>query len=90
MVLQQVLVARRRASEGGHFGKDGLQLGMDARVAGGDFRIARLIRPAAEVGHHPSGLADDERAGGGIPRLQVQFPEAIKPSASNVAKIERG
>ena len=83
-------MARRRASEGGHFGKDSLHLRMDAGVAGGDFEVTGLVGPAAEVGYDSACLADDERAGSGIPRLQVQFPEAIKPSASNVAKIERG
>ena len=63
---------------------------MDARVAGGNFRVAGLKRPATEIGYDSARLADDERAGSGIPRLQVQFPEAIKPSASNVSKIKRG
>jgi len=83
-------VARRRANGGSHFSEYGLQLGMDAGVAGGDFEVTGLVGPAAEVGYDSACLADDERAGSGIPRLQVQFPEAIKPSASNVAKIERG
>src|SRR5688572_17259566 len=43
----------------------------------------------SEIGHVPTSLLDDDRAGSGIPRLQIKFPEPIEPSGGYVTQIER-
>src|ERR1051325_3176581 len=45
---------------------------------------------AGKIRDDAAGLGDDERAGGDVPRLELQFPEAVEASRGDIAEIERG
>src|SRR4051812_13430019 len=45
---------------------------------------------AGEVRDDTAGLGDDERAGGDVPRLELQLPEAVEAPGGDVAEVEGG
>src|SRR6185503_4954483 len=45
---------------------------------------------AAIVGDAPARLGDEERAGGDVPRLDLQLPVAVHPAGGDEAQVERG
>ena len=47
------------------------------------------LAAAAIIGHETARLAHQQAACGGIPRLQVGFPEAVEASAGRVAEVQR-
>src|SRR5579862_1533144 len=46
----------------------------------------RTIEPA----HRTAGFLDNQRASGGIPRIEVEFPEPVESSRCHITQIERG
>src|SRR5579875_602548 len=71
----------------GHAGEQG---GVQAAVAGEGFRAVEMEGGAAHVADAAAGLGDDQLAGGGVPGLEVEFPEALEAAAGGVAEIEGG
>ena len=49
----------------------------------------RLVLGAAERADAAAGLLDQQRAGGGIPGLEPDLPEAIDAAGGDIGQIER-
>ena len=62
---------------------------MDARVGGERARIRGIEGPAVDGGHGPTGLLDEEGAGGDVPQRQVELPEAVERALGDEGEIER-
>jgi hypothetical protein len=68
---------------------DSAHLFVDKTVGGEDDWSAKLIGISGEIGDLAAGFFDEEDARGGIPLLQVKFPEAIEAAGGDAGKIER-
>ena len=49
---------------------------------------ARRESVTSQCGDAATGLLDDQRAAGDVPRLQIAFPEAVEPSRGDIAEID--
>ncbi len=45
---------------------------------------------AVHVGGAPARLADEEQAGGHVPGVESELPEAVQPSAGDVGEVDGG
>src|SRR6184192_2162980 len=73
--------------------KDGFEFSQQRRmnktIGCHSFPAVELKSSSTEVAHHSAGLLYEQHAGCGIPGIQIEFPESIKPTAGYVTKIER-
>ena len=53
-------------------------------------RVADRLRTAAIVGDEAAGLAHQQAARGGVPRLEIAFPEPVVAARRHPGEIERG
>ena len=63
---------------------------MQCVVASEHFGVADRLRAAAQVGDEAARLAHQQAAGGGVPRLEAAFPEAVEAPGGDPGEIERG
>src|SRR5262249_54510078 len=77
-------VLRLRGGEGGG------ELGVDAAVGGQDLAGVAGKGLAAIAGDAPARFGDQERAGGDVPRLDLELPIAVHPAGGDEAEVERG
>src|SRR5882724_3328771 len=59
-------------------------------VGGEDLAGVAAEGLAAIAGDAPARLDDEERAGGHVPRLDLELPIAVHPAGGDEAQIERG
>src|SRR5260370_32755460 len=52
-------------------------------------RPAQPVGLTCEIADPTAGLFDQERAGGGVPFLQAEFPEAVEAARGHASEIER-
>src|SRR5260370_33005320 len=52
-------------------------------------RPAQAVGLTCEIADPAAGLFDQERAGGGVPFLPAEFPEAIEAARGHASEIER-
>ena len=45
---------------------------------------------AAIIGDEPARFADQQHAGGGVPDVEIVFPEAVHPARRDPGEVERG
>ena len=62
---------------------------MQQAVGGQGLPAVEFKRQSIETGHFAAGLLDDQHARRGIPRIEIELPEAVVASRSHVAQIER-
>ena len=62
---------------------------MQGTIGRHDLPSERRVRPTAIVGHAPAGLFHKQRPRGDVPRVEVLFPERIKPAGRDVAQVQR-
>src|SRR5438445_10715192 len=61
---------------------------MNKTIRRNGFPAVQLESSPSEITHHSAGLLYQQHAGCGIPGIEIEFPESIKPSARNVTEIE--
>lgn len=59
-------------------------------VAGQAFQLTGCKRDAVKVADPPTGLGDEQHAGGGIPGFKFHLPEAVEAAGSDAGEIEAG
>src|SRR5581483_3809258 len=73
--------------------EDGLefaqQAGVNAAVGGEHFVAGNLEGAAAEIAERPARFANQHCAAGGVPGIEVEFPEAIEAAGSDRGEVER-
>jgi hypothetical protein len=52
-----------------------------------DFLYVNRKRLSREIRNPAAGFLENDEAGGRIPRMKIQFPEAVAPACGNVAEI---
>ena len=65
------------------------KLSEDLRVAGTDVAGFKPFFAACEVGDQAARFENDETAGGDIPGLEAEFPEAVVAAAGDPAEVKR-
>src|SRR6185436_8771805 len=63
---------------------------MDLSIRREDFFAVYREIAAPKVRHSSAGFLQDHRTRGGIPGVQIHFPEAIDAAERRVAEIQRG
>src|SRR5262245_56162979 len=63
---------------------------VDSPVGRNHFHAARVERATGEIADAATGLLDDERARGDVPRVEADLPEPIEPARGDVGEIDRG
>ena len=62
---------------------------MDRGRCADDVAALEPALAAGEVADHSAGLADQQRAGGDVPRREMQLEEAVENAGGRVGEIER-
>ncbi len=63
---------------------------MDQTIGCEDHGAAELIRRAEKIAHFAAGFFDKQDAGGGVPAIEAEFPEAVEAADGNGGEIEGG
>ena len=69
--------------------EQGHQFFLNGLVPGGDMPLTENVVAAVAVGNKAAGFAHHDEPGCHVPRLEVAFPIAVKPSSCDPGKIER-
>src|SRR5258706_9110643 len=72
-----------------HAANDLHQPPVRAGVAGDQTRVVDSCRGASEIRRDAAGFADQQNAGGNVPRGEGDFPEALEPAGGDAGEIER-
>src|SRR5882724_11271112 len=62
---------------------------MNKPIGGHSFPAIELKGSPTEITHRSARFFYQQHAGCGIPGIQIELPESIKPAASDIAEIER-
>src|SRR5271166_1249573 len=54
------------------------------------FAAVQLKRPAVKIRDSSAGLFDEEDAGSGIPRIQIELPKSVEAPAGHAAQVQGG
>src|SRR5690606_31862709 len=71
-------------------GDDLVQARVQVIVAGNDLLGADRMRAATIIGDEAAGLAHEQAPSGGVPRLEVAFPEPVVTARGDPCEVERG
>ena len=86
-------LGRRRygfqAAAGEHLAKQVHDLFVQKPVGRKNFPAVETERAAVKTRNRPARLRNQERAGGRIPRIQIEFPIAVETSTGGVSQIQR-
>ena len=63
---------------------------MQLRAGGDDVGDTEAPRRAVDPRERAPGLLHEQRAGGQVPRLEVELPVAVEPAGRDVGEVERG
>src|SRR5208337_121646 len=61
---------------------------MDKAIASLYFAAVNPKRRPVKAGHQTAGFLDQEHAGGGVPGIEVEFPEAVIAAAGDIDQVE--
>ena len=86
MSFMSVAVARRCAP---HVSQAATRASSDCRQTSAGFGDGQRGR-AFEVGDDAAGFANEQDAGGDVPRREAQLPERVEAAAGDVGEVERG
>src|SRR5664279_5149572 len=62
---------------------------VDESVTGQDLSTVKAKRRSVKAGHASAGFLNQKCARGGVPRIQIEFPEAVVAPAGDVGQVER-
>jgi hypothetical protein len=80
---------RVEVAAGEHIFKQRDQLGMEEAVGGEQFPAVQAEGRAIEAGYGAACFLYEQHAGGGVPRVEVEFPIAVEAAARDIGEVER-
>jgi hypothetical protein len=63
---------------------------MDTAVRGDDCGLVEVEGLSGAAGHPTAGLADQQRAGGDVPRMRLPLPVGVEAAGGDVCQGETG